>query len=528
MRPPCLPFLLLAWSGCALVSEADLAARMDLDGDGIDRPADCDDLDVTVGVPGEWLVDADEDGYGGEATVTACLTDGQVSATPGDCDDSEVTVFPGAAESCNLADDDCDGEIDEGVLILWYIDADGDGYGNLDVAREDCAQPDGFVAEGTDCDDTNADLNPETLWYPDGDADGYGASNSGNAACVAPIGSVADATDCDDTRADVSPAGSEVCDDGNADEDCDGAADDLDDSATGQTSWYPDADGDGFGDALSPVSACDAPPNTLDDRRDCDDLDATVTNECRWTQVSAGDYANTCGLHEDGSVECWGHDVPDPEGMFTSISSGFGYACGVLTDGTLSCWGNASKGEDAAPAGTFTQVSAAFYHACGLSTAGTIECWGLDTGGAAAPTTGGFVAISVGWYSGCAIDASGAVTGWYDAEHISGTYTAIDAIYDGCSGMDSAGEIDDASDPKAGAAPDGPFASYSVGVLAGCALDAAGAPECWGSDSYGIPAAPPGPFASISVGLHHACALTEDGFIECWGDNTSGCLDVPN
>lgn len=528
MRTLRLPALLLAVSGCALVSEADLDARMDLDGDGLDRPLDCDDLDEAVGGPQEWLVDADEDGYGGAATSTGCASDAGLTATPGDCDDGDADVFPGAVESCNLADDDCDGQIDEEAVLTWYIDADADGYGSPDTVREDCDQPEGFVAEGTDCDDTNADLSPETLWHADADADGYGAMDAGEAACLAPAVAVLDATDCDDTRPDVSPSGAEVCDALTADEDCDTLVDDDDDSATGQTNWYPDADADSFGDHLAPASACDAPPDYLADRRDCDDLDAAVTTECRWTQVAAGDYANTCGLHEDGSVECWGHDIPDPAGSFSSISAGFGYACGVLTDGSLSCWGNATKGEDEFPEGSFVQVSSAFYHTCGLTTAGTIECWGYDTGGVAPPTGDGFVALSVGWYAGCALDASGSVTAWYNAESLPGTYTRVDAIYDGCSGLDAAGEIEDASDPKAGAAPEGPFASYSVGILAGCALDAAGAPECWGSNTYGIVSAPPGPFASISVGFHHACALTADGFIECWGDNTSGAVEAPN
>ena len=43
--------------------------------------------------------DGDEDGF------TSCF--GQ------DCDDGEPSVYPGAAETCNFRDDDCDGEIDE-------------------------------------------------------------------------------------------------------------------------------------------------------------------------------------------------------------------------------------------------------------------------------------------------------------------------------------------------------------------------------------------------------------------------------
>lgn len=42
--------------------------------------------------------------------------DGHVAARAGgdDCDDAAPAVHPGAAEACNLVDDDCDGVADEG------------------------------------------------------------------------------------------------------------------------------------------------------------------------------------------------------------------------------------------------------------------------------------------------------------------------------------------------------------------------------------------------------------------------------
>ena len=46
----------------------------------------------------------------------------------------------------------------------WYADADGDTYGNLAVTQMSCAQPTGYVANSTDCDDANANVNPEK-WY---------------------------------------------------------------------------------------------------------------------------------------------------------------------------------------------------------------------------------------------------------------------------------------------------------------------------------------------------------------------------
>ena len=49
--------------------------------------------------------------------------------------------------SCSDDDEPC-------IETTWYEDADGDGLGNIDVSQSACAQPDGFVADNSDPDDT--------------------------------------------------------------------------------------------------------------------------------------------------------------------------------------------------------------------------------------------------------------------------------------------------------------------------------------------------------------------------------------
>jgi hypothetical protein len=90
-------------------------------------------------------------------------------------------------------------------------------------------------------------------------------------ACVEPSGYVADATDCDDTDGDINPSSTEVCD--TEDNNCDGTVDEA--TAADARSWYLDVDGDFYGVSTT-IQACNWPSGYAAISGDCDDSDDTV------------------------------------------------------------------------------------------------------------------------------------------------------------------------------------------------------------------------------------------------------------
>ncbi len=269
--------------------------------DGVDNDCDGDTdegdaLDATA-----WYFDADGDGFGDDAAITlACSRPGDHEALGGDCDDTDPRFNPDAAESdcTDPLDYNCDGK-------TAYVDDDGDGWaGCVDCDDADAAQ---FPGADEHCngedDDCSGEVDEEDAidagtWYLDADGDGYGDAGVGAAACEVPPGYVGDATDCDDTDADISPAAPEYCD--GADQDCDG---DIDEDAVDPEVFYLDADGDGYGDSELSVESCEAPSGYLVDSSDCDDTDATVYPGAE--EVCGDAQINDCGAtEEEAAAEC--------------------------------------------------------------------------------------------------------------------------------------------------------------------------------------------------------------------------------
>ena len=79
-------------------------------------------------------------------------------------------VLP-SAEICDALDNDCDGAVDEEASdqVSWYPDTDGDGYGDGTAAAVvSCSAPAGYVADNSDCDDSEATVYPGAIELCDG------------------------------------------------------------------------------------------------------------------------------------------------------------------------------------------------------------------------------------------------------------------------------------------------------------------------------------------------------------------------
>ena len=213
-----------------------------------------------------------------------CLCTGEgvyKTSTGGDCNDANNLIYTGAAELCDNVDNNCNGVIDEGC------DKDGDGY---------------------------CDAGKTTLGTP--------------AQCPKGGG------DCNDGDKLINPGATEIC--GNSvDENCDNSF--TVNGGIGCTTFYYDADGDGYGVNVSQCLC--APDNkfTATKLGDCDDTliainpaaeevcGDNIDNNCDGTQNTAN--AKGCiqffaDVDTDGYGAGAGQCQCQPQGTFIATLAG--------------------------------------------------------------------------------------------------------------------------------------------------------------------------------------------------------------
>jgi alpha-tubulin suppressor-like RCC1 family protein len=216
-----------------------------------------------------------------------------------------------------------------------------------------------------------------------------------------------------------------------------------------------------------------------------------------------------------------------------TIAAGGAHSCAVTSIGDLYCWGDDSAGQlgDGVAPHTFgqavlalrhvVQVDAGKAHTCVIDVRGAAHCWGDDSAGqlgdgartdraAAVPVTGltgrNLVEISTGARHTCAVDDEGSAWCWGDGSHgqlgVPGVRGSAEPVQvGGRSGMR------------------GLVVDIAAGRDATCAVTAAGAAYCWGSDpgrDEPVAVAIPGKVREVTVGGTRACALGVEGRAFCW------------
>lgn len=135
-------------------------------------------------------------------------------------------------------------------------------------------------------------------FYRDMDGDGHGDATMSVTAYSAPMGYVASSDDCNDRCPSCFPGALEMCD-GN-DNDCNGKIDDG-----GQTTYYRDADGDGFGNIAITTSACSAPAGYVANNTDCNDAAGSGGSiHPGATEVCFNGTDDNCNGAQDEAPEC--------------------------------------------------------------------------------------------------------------------------------------------------------------------------------------------------------------------------------
>jgi hypothetical protein len=239
---------------------------------------DCDGL-VNEGISFiTYYADNDADGFGNpNASLSACSPPVGYVTNNSDCNDANAIIKPGAVELCNLVDDNCNGQVNEGLVFAnYYIDTDLDGYG-AGAAINSCTPVFGnYVTNNSDCNNNNANIRPNAVeicnsiddncntfiddgltfvnYYIDTDGDGFGAGIATNSCINLGAGYATNNTDCNNTNSAISPDASELCN--SIDDNCNNS---IDEGLT-FSNYYLDVDQDGY--YLSIVNACVSPgPN---------------------------------------------------------------------------------------------------------------------------------------------------------------------------------------------------------------------------------------------------------------------------
>ncbi len=556
--------------GAAHPSEAESCDTIDNDCDGT--------IDETV--LETFHRDGDGDGFGaidGETTLACAASDGFV-ANATDCDDANANRNPGAPEVCDALDNDCDGAFDGPSE-----DDDADGFADYACGGDDCYDSDDPVAA------LYHPGAPETCNGWDRDCDGRQADDDGDGfiastdTCTGGQLEHLPRTDCDDSRNTAHPGATDTCN--GADDDCDGAIDEgaaatcelsgalaaceagvcvTASCLTGGRYLECNADRtDGCEDLQQSGHHCGACgiecPFGCDGHGGCDPVVAFERGRASCAATASGRLycwgenrdgqlgllpdrrprtqptrvpldgvvdvstsANlTCALTSSRDVYCWGEyaGAMPPTKLFTNVVDlprMNGWTTCVLRDGGELCcyttYDDLTEAPHCQPT-SFVDIEVSYGELCGHHADRSIECWQYHDSETPSPSTvlptpaGTFGELAIGARQACAIrDSDGAVLCWRmttDAAAAAPSVVPLEGVNHLAARYDTA-----------------------------CATTTSGEVYCWGGDEP-VPGGHPGGMVQRVEGVTDAafarpeCVLHRDGGLSCWGSLFWGEPDLP-
>jgi formylglycine-generating enzyme required for sulfatase activity len=244
-----------------------------------------------------------------------------------------------------------------------------------------------------------------------------------------------------------------------------------------------------------------------------------VEDACGWRDFDVG-HNHTCAIDSDQQLHCWGAGTG-------------GGTCSPTSPPPHDC------DQAIPPTGSYAEVSASDFWSCALDLAGEITCWGSDyqggISGAQSLSAGSYHDLQLGsGPTGCVREAGSNNLICWGHNHVGqasnppGPFESYDlGSVNGCA-LDSSGNLDCWGYTIHGINnhPAGAFDSVGLSGQSACAIDSLGELTCWGSNAAVVNAIPAGPFVQIGGANQHACALRATGELDCWGNNSYGIVNT--